>query len=343
MIERASRTKRPWWSVVVGAVAACAVGLSAAPARAQYRPDAVMLRNPDVSQDSIVFRFAGDLWLVDKRGGVARPLSSPAGSEAMPKFSPDGRQVAFMAGYDGGSDLYVLAIDGGVPFRVTHHPDREMLCDWDPSGRELIFFASSLSGQQRAPKLFRVRSAGGQPVALPVPYGAWGAVDETDTWLAYCPQTYALTATWKRYQGGLAEDVWLFNLKTRESRRVTDFPGLDALPMWHGRTLYFLSDRETLHRNLWSFDVQSGDTKQVTDFDSDVRFPSVGPDDIVFENGGKLWRFEFTTSKSVAVEVQIPTDRPNLRARPAPTASAPSSPRAASSSRCPPRTGRRRT
>ena len=315
MIERASRKKSPWWSVVVGAVAACAVGLAAAPARAQYRPDAVMLRNPDVSKDSIVFRFAGDLWLVDKRGGVARPLSSPAGSEAMPKFSPDGRQVAFMAGYDGGSDLYVLAIDGGVPFRVTHHPDREMLCDWDPSGRELIFFASSLSGQQRAPKLFRVRAANGQPVALPVPYGAWGAVDETDTWLAYCPQTYALTATWKRYQGGLAEDVWLFNLKTRESRRVTDFPGLDALPMWHGRTLYFLSDRETLHRNLWSFDVQSGDTKQVTDFDSDVRFPSVGPDDIVFENGGRLWRYEFATSKSVAVEVQIPTDRPNLRAR----------------------------
>src|SRR6185369_13531363 len=88
MIARASRTKRPWWSVVAGAAAAGAV-VFAAPARAQYRPDAVMLRNPDVSKDSIVFRFAGDLWLVDKRGGVARPLSSPAGAEAMPKFSPD--------------------------------------------------------------------------------------------------------------------------------------------------------------------------------------------------------------------------------------------------------------
>lgn len=95
----------------------------------QIRPDAVMLRTPDVSRDAIVFRYAGDLWLVDKHGGIARSLSSPAGPETNPKFSPDGKQIAFMAGYDGGSDIYVLSIDGGIPLRVTHHPDREVLCD----------------------------------------------------------------------------------------------------------------------------------------------------------------------------------------------------------------------
>lgn len=282
----------------------------------EVRPDAVMLRTPDVSRDSIVFRYAGDLWLVDKRGGVARSLSSPAGPQTNPKFSPDGRRIAFMAGYDGGSDLYVLSIDGGIPFRVTHHPDREVLCDWDPNGKDLIFFSPQDSGQQRAPKLFRVAAAGGQPVALPVPYGLHGAIDETGTRLAYCPQSWALNASWKRYQGGLAEDVWLFDLKSHASQRLTTWPGIDAIPMWHGPQIVFLSDRgANTRRNLWSVDAQSGATQQLTDFASDVHYPSVGPDDVVYENAGRLWRYEFASGRNVQVDVRIPTDRPALRAR----------------------------
>ena len=282
----------------------------------QIRPDAVMLRTPDVSRDAIVFRYAGDLWLVDKQGGIARSLSSPTGPETNPKFSPDGKQIAFMAGYDGGSDIYVLSIDGGIPLRVTHHPDREVLCEWDPNGKDLIYFSSQVSGQQRAPKLLRVGAAGGQPTQLPVPYGLYGAIDETDTWLAYCPQSWALTASWKRYQGGLAEDIWLFNLKSNESKRMTSWPGIDAIPMWHGNQIAFLSDRgQNTRRNLWSFETQSGATNQLTNFESDVHYPSVGPDDIVYENAGRLWRHEFSSGENVQVDVLIPTDRPALRAR----------------------------
>lgn len=282
----------------------------------QIRPDAVMLRTPDVSRDAIVFRYAGDLWLVDKKGGIARSLSSPAGAETQPKFSPDGKRIAFMAGYDGGSDLYVLAIDGGIPLRVTHHPDRELLCDWDPNGVDLIFSSSQVSGQQRAPKLFRVNAAGGQPTPLAVPYGLHGAIDATGTWLAYCPQSWALNASWKRYQGGLAEDIWLFDLKRNTSKRMTEWPGLDAIPMWNGQQVVFLSDRgPNAKRNLWSYDAQSGAARQLTSFDSDVHYPSVGPDDVVYENSGRLWRYEFASGKNVPVEVSIPTDRPELRAR----------------------------
>ncbi|HND54926.1 MAG TPA: hypothetical protein PLV92_21080, partial [Pirellulaceae bacterium] len=289
---------------------------AASAADTEIRPDAVMLRAPDVSRDAIVFRYAGDLWLVGKRGGIARSLSSPAGPETNPTFSPDGTQIAFMAGYDGGSDIYVLSIDGGIPLRVTHHPDREVLCGWDPNSKDLIFFSSQDSGQQRAPRLFRVSAAGGQPTYLPVPYGLYGAIDESDTWLAYCPQSWALTESWKRYQGGLAEDIWLFNLKSHESKRMTSWPGIDAIPMWHGSKVIFLSDRgQNNKRNLWSFDTQSGATEQLTNFESDVHYPSVGPEDIVFENAGHLWRYEFSSGKSVQVDILIPTDRPALRAR----------------------------
>ncbi len=287
-------------------------------AGSEVRPDAVMLRFPDVSRDQIVFRYAGDLWLVDKQGGTARSLSSPAGNESFARFSPDGRSIAFVAGYDGGTDVYVLSIDGGIPERVTHHPAEEIFCDWDPSGKELIFFSNQISGQARAPRLFRVSAGGGQPAPLPVPYGTFGAIDETGSWLAYTPLSQSEFRTWKRYQGGMAQDIWIFNLKTHASQRVTDFPGTDCLPMWHGRELYFLSDRGRNGRlNLWVFDASSRKTSQVTDFAGfDVRFPSIGPEDIVFEYGGKLYRFELSSRKSVPVEIVIPTDRPYLRERP---------------------------
>ena len=51
------------------------------------RPHAGMLRFPDVSQDSIVFSYANDLWTVPKEGGMARPLASPPGPESFPKFT----------------------------------------------------------------------------------------------------------------------------------------------------------------------------------------------------------------------------------------------------------------
>jgi tricorn protease len=293
------------------------LSLCPAPFQDQFRPDAALLRMPDVSRDQIAFRYDGDLWLVDKRGGVARRLTSAEGNESFPRFSPDGASLAFMGGYEGGSDLYVLDLSGGLPRRLTHHPDQESLCDWLPGGEGLLFFSSQTSGQRRAPKLFTVATEGGQPIELPLPYGAFGSIDASGRRLAYTPDLHSEFSTWRRYQGGMAQDVWLFDLASLQSKRLTDWPGDDALPMWHGSEVFFVSDRgESGRINLWSVDVDSGKFTQRTRFEEfDVRFPSAGPDDIVFENGGKLWRYEFQGGASVAVDVFLPGDRPRLLPR----------------------------
>ncbi len=285
----------------------------AASASAQVQPDAVLLRSPDVSRDKIVFRYANDLWIVDKTGGVATPLSSPLGPEANPKFSPDGARIAFTAGYDGGQDIYVLDLVGGVPRRITHHPGNETLCDWQPDGKSLVFTTNAYSGQPRAGQLYRVSPDGGEPERLPVPYAGFGTVDETGSWLAYTPHGSEIR-NWKRYQGGLAEDIWLFNLVTFESRRITEHLGSDVLPMWHGASVFYVSDAGAKARaNLWLYDVQKKSSEPVTEFaDSDVRAASIGPDDIVFENGGKLWRCELATRLTAPVQIVLPGDRPKL-------------------------------
>jgi len=287
-----------------------------APPAADVAPDAVLLRFPDVSADSIVFTYADDLWIVEKTGGVARRLTTSPGTELFAKFSPDGTRLAFTGGYEGGRDLYTMTVAAGEPDRVTHHPAGEVLCDWTPDGERLIYFSTEVSFTFRAARLLTVAAGGGQPEPLPVPYGVFGAIDASGSWLAYTP-TQREGRTWKRYQGGMAQDVWLFQMQTHESRCITDHPGTDSLPMWHDGRVVFLSDRGPVARmNLWSYDLGSGEFQQLTDFRQvDVRFPSMGPDDVVFEAGGELYRYEFATGKRVQVDVKIPGERPDLGRR----------------------------
>lgn len=277
-----------------------------------------MLRYPDVSSTHIVFVYANDLWMVPREGGVASPLASPPGQELMPKFSPDGKQIAFVGNYDGNRDLYVLPTDGGLARRVTYHPATEQLCDWTPDGR-LIYMTNGFAGLARQQQLFTVSSEGGLPEQVSVPYGANGAISADGEWLAYTPHAIDFR-TWKRYRGGMQTDIWLFNLKTHQSKLITDWEGIDSLPMWNGDTIYYLCDQAQNHRlNIWSYNTKTGDRKQVTDFsDYDVKWPSIGPGnknsgEIVFQCGALLYLLDLKTGQSHPVNITIPGDRPKLR------------------------------
>jgi len=312
---------RPLVLSLLGFASAHALAADAAvvPRDPTQAPAAAMLRYPDIGDKEIVFSFAGDLWLVDKHGGVARPLTNARGPESTPKFSNDCTRVAFVGGYENNRDMYTIPLGGGEPHRVTHHPSSEGLCDWN--GENLIFTTNELGGLTRQTRPFLVPAEGGMPVALPVPYGANAVINQSGEWLAYTPHSID-TRTWKRYRGGMATDIWMINLKSGESRRVTDYEGIDTLPMWHGDMLYFLSDMGESHRlNIFKFDTTSGIRTQVTNFtDEDVRWPSIGPDDssageIVFQKGDQLMVLDLATGQSHPVSVQIPGDRPKVTQR----------------------------
>jgi tricorn protease len=237
-----------------------------------------------------------------------------------PRFSPDGRSIAFTGNYDGNRDIYTVPAEGGVPHRVTHHPGVDTLCGWTPDGR-LLFMTNGLSFLQRAVQLFTVSPRGGLPQRLPVPYGTNGTISPDGRWLAYTPHSTD-NRTWKRYAGGMATDIWLFDLKEMKSRRVTDWKGTDTAPMWFKETLFYASDQGPEHRlNIWRFDPKSGARTQITRFaDYDVKWPSVGPGgagegEIVFQKGSALMSLNLTTNAVREVVVSIPGDRPAVRPR----------------------------
>jgi tricorn protease len=289
-----------------------AAALTAAAASAQI--DARLLRYPDVSATQIAFVYAGDVWLVPKEGGTAQRLSTPAGEEAFPRFSPDGKVLAFSGNYDGNTDLYVVPVAGGLPTRLTHHPAADRMLDWYPDGQSILFASGMTSGKDRFNQLWKVARAGGLPERLPVPYGEFGTITPDGAKLAYMPITRDFR-TWKRYRGGWTPEIWLFDLASLDARNLTGNLANDAHPMFHGKTMYFLSDRdEAMRHNLWAMDLASGAARQVTKFvEHDVRFPSIGPSDIVFENAGRLWRLELPGEKLVEVKVQVVTDRATLK------------------------------
>lgn len=290
------------------------------------RPDATMLQFPDVSGDRIVFCYANDLWLVPRSGGVAVKLASPPGRESFPRFSPDGKTIAFIGNYEGNPDIYTIPADGaGVAKRVTHHPSAETLCDWTPDGQRLIFYTVGLGGLTRQQQLFTVSTAGGLPEQLPVPYGTFASISPDGEWLAYTPHTTDFR-TWKRYRGGMATDIWLFNLKNKSSKKATDWEGTDSAPMFAPgapSVLYYLSDQGANHLlNIWSLDTKSGKRAQVTEFDQyDVKWPSIGPGadgksgEIVCQNGSRLFLVDLKGGKPRPVDIVIPGDRPSLRAK----------------------------
>ena len=276
-------------------------------------PHAGMLRYPDVSETLIAFRYANDLWTVPREGGVATPLASPVGSEGHAQFSPDGETIAFLANYDGNYDIYTIPAGGGTPFRVTHHPSSERPVGWTPDGR-IIFWAYGMGEHSQTVQLFTVSPEGGLPEQLPVPYGWNAAVSDDGEWLAYNPFATDY-ATWKRYRGGRAPDIWLFNLRDHTSKKITDWEGADTFPMWHGDKLYYVSDAGPAHRlNVWVYDTKTGRHRQITKHrDYDVKWASIGPDAIVYQYGPELRLLDLESERSSSVEVRVPGDHPHVR------------------------------
>ena len=289
--------------------------LAASSALAQI--DAGLFRYPDVSATDIVFTYANDLWMIPKTGGTAVKLSSPAGVESFPKFSPDGKRIAFTGNYDGNADAYVISTAGGVPVRLTSHGYPDRVVDWTRDGKQVLFASSRESGKARFNQFFTVAASGGPAEKLPLAYAEYSSYSPDGKEMAVVIRSERLR-NWKRYRGGNAADIHIYNFASKTSHNISasDDAPYD-FPMWHGNSIFFLSDRgPELRANIWKYDVATKALSQVTKYtDYDVHFPSQGPEDIVYEAGGKLYILPFATLQPKAVPVNLVTDKALLKPR----------------------------
>lgn len=280
-----------------------------------------LLRFPAIHGDQLVFSYAGDLYTVASSGGTARKLTSDAGYEMFARFSPDGKQIAFTAQYDGNTEVYLMPAEGGIPKRLTYTAtlERDEVSDrmgpnnivmgWKGSDR-VVYRSRKDQWNDWKGDLLLASVDGGMSEKLPLPRGGFCSYSPDLKKLAY-NRVFREFRTWKRYRGGQADDVWIYDFDSRQTVNVTGNPAQDIFPMWTGNTIYFISDRDENKRfNLYGYEVASKQTRKYTSFaEFDIKFPSLGDDAIVFENGGSIYRFDLKSRKAEKVPIFVADDQ----------------------------------
>src|SRR5579871_234817 len=317
-----------WRSLAVtGTVAGLMISGNAA-----ARDDWTFMRFPTLHGSRIVFEAHGNLWQVSRWGGVANRLTADPGYDLMPRFSPDGSAIAFTGFYQGNQDVYVMPAGGGAAKRLTFHSDvvenapvrwgpDNMVVTWTPDSKNVVFLSRRMAWNSWYGRLFAVPVQGGLAQPLPLDRGGLFTYSPDGNSIAY-NRIFRNFRTWKRYNGGLGQDVYTYNFPAKKLQRVTTWQGTNTAPMWYGHKIYYLSDHDAKRReNIWVYDLDSKKFREVTNFTNyDIDFPSIGiggkgGDGIVFAQAGALWVIDLPSEKLHRLPVSVPDDATRTGAR----------------------------
>ena len=283
--------------------------------------EARLLRFPATNGTEVVFSYAGDLYKVPLAGGEAQRLTSHIGYEIFPRFSPDGKSIAFTGEYDGNREVYLMSSEGGEPQRLTYTSTNErddvgdrmgpnnVVLTWTKDGR--VVYRNRISDGFQG-KLWTVSPQGGMPEALPLPEGGFCSYSPDGKRLAY-NRVFREFRTWKYYKGGMADDIWLYDPAQKKVENITDNVAQDIMPMWIGEEIFFISDRDKT-MNIFVYNTRTKATEKVTNYtDYDVKFPSTDGNIIVYEQAGYLYKLDPKTRR--AEQIHITLNAENVYAR----------------------------
>ncbi len=301
----------------------------AAPSSTSDGPIKVLIRYPTMHGNSVVFEAAGDLWRTTLKGGTATQLTSDSGFDMAAHYSPNGKWIAFTGWYQGNTDVYVIPAAGGPVRRLTYHsnnskagkdklditPDN-FVVGWTPDSKNVVFLSRRDGFNYWIMNAFTVPVGGGLPKELPLPWSGPLSFNASGTEVAYnkLDRVYREYHR-KHYYGGPAQDIWTYDFKTGTSRKITHWKGADVWPMWHGNTIYFISDRGSHGvQNLWSYSLDKNLFTQLTHFDTyDIHAPTLGNDGIAISDGGDLYVYTFKDHQLHKIDVRVPTDGSTLQ------------------------------
>ncbi len=278
--------------------------------------DTRMMHQPAISEAHVAFIYANDLWVAHIDGTNPRRLTSDAGIESSPGFSPDGQLIAFSAEYDGNMDIYTVSVDGGMPRRLTWHPSPDLMRSFTPDGKSILFASPREDFSNRYLQLYTVPLEGSFPTKLNIPNAHQATYSPDGKMMAYTPISPRFQQ-WKNYRGGTVSNIWIFNSDNLETIKIPEAEGRsnDWNPMWAGNSIYFLSDRNG-EFNLYSYNIATKVISQVTDFeDFPINSANISGNNIVFEQAGKLHIYHTINKKTTTLKIGIASELTELRPR----------------------------
>jgi len=272
-----------------------------------------LLRFADIHKDKVTFVYSGDIYIADINSGESTRLTSHIGFETFPKFSRAGDKIAFAAEFNGSRQVYTMNLDGGDIKQLTYYNDvgpmpprggyDYRVMDWSADDKNVLVRGNRLPWGVRMGRPYLVPVDGGLAQAMAVPETGGGMLSPDGKKYLYTPIDREFR-TWKRYRGGRAQDVWIYDLENNTSEQLTTNRATDNQPVWVGDEIYFLSDREyTL--NLYQYQKGSEPKKLTEHKTHDSLWASAGPEALVYENDGYLWRFDPSKNKSEQLKINI--------------------------------------
>jgi tricorn protease len=292
---------------------------------------AALPRFPQPYGDRIVFVADGNIWTVPKAGGTAERLTSAPGQDMFPRVSPDGKWIAYTEASNAGTDVWVIPSGGGAARRLTFHPTTEagtggrhgpdnMVVTWTPDSQNVVYLTKADQWNSWIQYMYEVPVSGGAPVAMPIDSAVGLATYAPDGHTIAYNRIFRNFRTWKRYNGGLAQQVFTYDFNTKALTQITNWSGTNTSPMWYGSKIYYLSDQDKNRRaNIWVYDFATKTTREVTHFtDYDIDLPALSPtgmgaDAIAFQEGGKLYRLDLPSETLAEVPISVPDDNPRTR------------------------------
>jgi tricorn protease len=268
--------------------------------------EARLVRYPHYSQGRVTFSYLGDVWVANEDSTNVQRLTVNKARDVYPRFSPDGKWIAFSSDRNGNLDVYLIPSTGGTVKQLTSHSADDTVLNWTPDGRFVLF--SSNRGEQFMPMLYKVSTDGGMPVNAGPDMGVSASYSPDGTKIAYNQKAQSY---WRKYyRGAYQSDVIVEDVASKKFTNVTDFDGLDSWPMWaHDGQIYFVSDRDGGGlTNIWRVAESGGKADRVTSYkEGDVRFPSISADGktIVFEHDFGISKLDVASKRVTPLHFDI--------------------------------------
>jgi tricorn protease len=285
-----------------------------------------LAKHPDYCQGKIVFSYLGDLWLVNEDGSGPRRLTVHRARDVYPRFSPDGKWIAFSSNRNGNYAVFLMPAEGGKARQLTYHGADDTVVGWSPDAKKVVFSSSRGRVYPGIPSLYEVPQGGGLETALPVDWGSWGSFNADGTRLAF--NRHPLPWWRKYYRGSYAADLWVLDLPSHKFKRLVDDELPDDQkpnnywPLFADGFIYFVSDRNVMARagspklraavrNIWKIPEEGGSPLQVTFHESGaLYYPSLAADrkTIVYEQDFGIWKLDLGGGQTRPVKINIAAD-----------------------------------
>ncbi|HVF57693.1 MAG TPA: S41 family peptidase [Pyrinomonadaceae bacterium] len=271
-----------------------------------FAKEARLVRYPHYHQGRVAFSYLGDVWTADETGQNVQRLTVHKARDVYPRFSPDGKWIAFSSDRNGNLDVFLIPSAGGTVKQLTSHSADDSVLNWTPDGRAVLF--SSNRGEDFQARLYTVGVEGGMPRPAGTDMGVQGSYSPDGARLAYNQKAQSY---WRKYyRGSMQSDVIVLDVASKSFKNLTDFDGLDSWPMWaRDGHIYFVSDREGGGlTNIWRVPDAGGKAERVTSFKSgDVRWPAISTDGktIIFEHDFSIAKLDLASKRVTPINFDI--------------------------------------